>query len=98
MRKILLVAGLLLVASTASAQVYVQGHYTANGTYVQGYERSAPNNTKIDNYSTQGNTNPYTGQQGTVNPYVTPAYTSPSTQSSYGNVQDNTQTQSSYGH
>ena len=55
-------------AATAWAQTYVQPHVTHNGTYVQGYMRTAPNNTKMDNYSTQGNVNPYTGQAGTVNP------------------------------
>lgn len=55
-------------AVTASAQVYVRPHVTKDGTYVQGYERTAPNNTNTDNYSTRGNTNPYTGQAGTVEP------------------------------
>lgn len=54
------------------AQVYVKPHVTKDGTYVQGYERTAPNSTKMDNYSTQGNSNPYTGQAGTVNPYQQP--------------------------
>lgn len=48
---------------------YVRGYYRSNGTYVQGYQKTAPNNTRIDNYSTRGNYNPYTGQQGTKNPY-----------------------------
>lgn len=26
--------------------------------------RSSPNNNRFDNYSTQGNTNPYTGERG----------------------------------
>ena len=65
----LLIASLVLVAGSVQAQEYVQGYYRADGTYVQGYYRSAPNNTTLDNYSTKGNTNPYTGQQGTVDPY-----------------------------
>jgi hypothetical protein len=28
------------------------------------------NSTKLDNWSTQGNVNPYTGQSGTVDPYA----------------------------
>jgi len=31
----------------------------------QGHYRSSPNSTQRDNYSTYGNTNPYTGQRGT---------------------------------
>lgn len=59
----------LAVSGIASAQTYVQGHTRSDGTYVQGHYRSAPNSTKLDNYSTQGNRNPYTNERGTVNPY-----------------------------
>lgn len=58
-----------LCAASAWAQTYVRPHVTKDGTYVDGHYRSAPNNTRADNYGTQGNTNPYTGQQGTVDPY-----------------------------
>ena len=34
-------------------------------TYVNGYMKTNPNSTRNDNYSTQGNYNPYTGQEGT---------------------------------
>jgi len=53
----------------AFAQQYVNGYERSNGTYVQGYYRSQPDGTVLNNYSTRGNVNPYTGQQGTVNPY-----------------------------
>ena len=46
----------------------VQGYINQNGTYVQPYERTAPNNTQMDNYSTRGNQNPYTGAYGTRAP------------------------------
>lgn len=72
--KIFISAILALFAVTASAQVYVKPYITKNGTYVEGHQRTEPNQTKMDNYSTQGNTNPYTGQAGTVNPYVQPTY------------------------
>lgn len=45
----------------------VRGYLRNNGTYVMPYHRTAPNHTKQDNYSTKGNTNPYTGKKGTVN-------------------------------
>ena len=39
--------------------------YTRNdGTYVQGHYKSMPNSTNWDNYSTKGNTNPFTGTSG----------------------------------
>ena len=36
-----------------------------NGTYVAPHYRSNSNNTKSDNWSQRGNTNPYTGKRGT---------------------------------
>ena len=64
-----------LFAMSAWAQTYVRPHVTKDGTYVEGHMRSAPNNTNTDNYGTKGNTNPYTGQAGTVEPnyYTQPA-------------------------
>ena len=43
---------------------YTNGYYRNNGTYVEPYQRTERNNTRDDNYSTEGNTNPYTGQKG----------------------------------
>ncbi|MBF7694180.1 hypothetical protein [Acinetobacter pollinis] len=43
----------------------VSGYTRSNGTYVDSYQRTSPNNTQRDNYSSIGNTNPYTGKQGT---------------------------------
>lgn len=47
---------------------YVNGYYKQNGTYVNGYNRTTPNSTINDNYSTSPNINPYTGTQGTIKP------------------------------
>ena len=51
---------------SASASTRVRG-YTNRKThhYVQPHYRSNRNATKRDNYSTKGNTNPYTGELGT---------------------------------
>lgn len=62
---ILLALGL---AVPAWAQTYVQPHMRKDGTYVEGHYRSSPNKTDMDNYSTKGNINPYTGQAGTQTP------------------------------
>jgi hypothetical protein len=51
-----------------SSTVHVSGHTTKNGTYVQPHYRTAPDHTKLNNWSTKGNTNPYTGKVGTKNP------------------------------
>ena len=66
MKKVILAAALVMaMASVASADTYVQGYTKSDGTYVQGHYRSSPNQYKFDNYSSQGQTNPYTGQKGT---------------------------------
>lgn len=59
----------MCIAGAAFAQVGVQGHVRKDGTYVQPYVRSAPDTDRTNNYSAKGNMNPYTGQQGTVDPY-----------------------------
>lgn len=60
---------LLLVGAVASAKdVYVNSYYRKDGTYVQGYHRTSPDNDVYNNYSTKGNVNPYTGKEGTVDP------------------------------
>lgn len=68
-----------LIAPSVSAQVRVKGYTRSDGTYVAPHYRSSPNSTTLDNYSTKGNVNPYTGQVGTRNPYGT------STSSTYQN-------------
>lgn len=67
MKKLLVIA-LLMAAASASAQVHVNGYTKKDGTYVAPHQRTAPNNTNLDNYSTKGNVNPYTGQPGTKEP------------------------------
>jgi hypothetical protein len=47
----------------------VKGYAKKGGTYVAPHVQSAPNATKLDNYSTKGNVNPYTGNEGTKDPY-----------------------------
>jgi hypothetical protein len=68
MKKLIFIL-LMCISSIAMADVHVRGHYRSNGTYVQPHYRSSPNGTTLDNYSTKGNVNPYTGQAGTVDPY-----------------------------
>lgn len=81
----LLVATLIAFASVAAfADQSVRGYYRSNGTYVQPHYRSSPNSTRNDNYSTRGNTNPYTSQPG-YKPRDEDSYRSPSyNNSGYG--------------
>jgi len=55
----------LFCFSISEADVFVNGYYRSNGTYVQPYYRSSPDGTTLNNWSTQGNINPYTGSLGT---------------------------------
>lgn len=66
--KIILVVGLCF--STATLAGSVKGSVRKNGTYVAPHQRTAPNSTKIDNYSSKGNVNPGTGKEGTKDPYA----------------------------
>ena len=54
----------------------VRGHVRKDGTYVQPHMRSAPDGNFNNNWSTYGNTNPYTGKDGTKgNPAISnPSY------------------------
>lgn len=48
-----------------SNDVKVNGYFKSDGTYVESYIRTEPNETIEDNYSTSPNINPYTGKVGT---------------------------------
>jgi hypothetical protein len=74
-RKVCLIVAFIFFADAVPglAQFYgpdqeVQGHFRHDGNYVQPYHRTMPDQNPFNNYSTQGNINPYTGQTGTVNP------------------------------
>lgn len=69
-----LILALALVSSAAFADTYVRGHTTKNGTYVEPHYRTSEDSSKFNNYSTQGNVNPYNGKQGRIDPYTPPAY------------------------
>ena len=72
-------AAMILAACAFQAMAQtttVRPHIRSDGTFVPGHVRTTPNGTTSDNWSTQGNTNPYTGQQGKASPY-TPNTTTP---------------------
>jgi len=58
------------IATTAHARggsgaVHVRGYMRKDGTYVAPHYRSAPDGSFQNNWSTKGNINPYTGEEGT---------------------------------
>lgn len=67
--KYIIATTLIFLSTQVLADQYVNGYLRKDGTYVDGHFKSEPNQYKYDNYSTKGNSNPYTGQQGTIDPY-----------------------------
>lgn len=71
----------LALAGAAQAQQWqqVQPHVRRDGTYVPQHYRTAPDNSRLNNWSTPGNTNPFTGQRGSDSAprpqYRPPAFT-----------------------
>lgn len=46
----------------------IRGYVKDDGTYVAPSHATNPNNSKADNWTSKGNTNPYTGKEGTKDP------------------------------
>lgn len=69
MRHLACVLALAVVSTPAFAKpVSVDGHIRRDGTYVPPHQRTAPNSTINDNWSTKPNVNPNTGRAGTREP------------------------------
>lgn len=64
----ILLTWLGLTGVALASDVHVNGYYRSNGTYVEPHYRSAPDGNRYNNFSAASNTNPYTGERGTVNP------------------------------
>lgn len=62
---------LILSFGVAEARtIKVKSYYKpSTGRYVNSYYKTSPNKTKIDNYSSKYNYNPYTSKKGYVNPF-----------------------------
>lgn len=60
---------------TNSSVRYQSGYTRSDGTYVQGHYKTNSNSSNHDNFSTRGNSNPYTGSTGTrARDYSSDAY------------------------
>ncbi len=56
------------LADSALADVAVRGYCRRDNVCVRPHHRSNPNGSSVDNWSTRGNINPYTGQIGNLKP------------------------------
>lgn len=77
--KLLIAVIAVSASSLAFADTYVAPHIKSDGTYVHGHYKTDANNTRLDNYSSKPNANPYTGQKGAVDPYAPPKNDDPYT-------------------
>ena len=73
----LFLSGTLLVSESlakgrSGGNTTVRGYTKKDGTYVAPHQRTSPNKSKMDNWSTKGNVNPYTGKEGTKDPTSLP--------------------------
>ncbi len=75
-------ATVAITSSPAYADVWVNGYTKKDGTRVEGYYRSDPDGIVNNNWSVEGNTNPYTGVEGTKKRQDTSSTYTPTTQSS----------------
>lgn len=66
----LLFLGIGFLNSAQAKITSVKGYVKkSTGTYVMPYYKTSSNKTKLDNFSTKGNYNPYTGKKGYASPF-----------------------------
>lgn len=58
----------LIFSQNSFATKHVNGYTKRDGTYVAPHQRSDPNRTQRDNYSSKPNVNPYNGKKGMKEP------------------------------
>ena len=56
-------------SNSSSSSHSVKGYVKKDGTYVAPHQQTNPDGTKLNNWSTKGNVNPYTGVPGMKDPY-----------------------------
>lgn len=62
--RLIFLAVLVAAPVLASPSTRVKSYTTKKGTLVPPRHRTKANKTKLDNYGTKGNTNPFTGKKG----------------------------------
>lgn len=60
---------LSLISVSFAKTISVKAYVKKNGTYVAPSYKTSPNKSKLDNYSTKGNYNPYSGKSGKLKLY-----------------------------
>jgi hypothetical protein len=65
-----LAVALFAAPSVAAESHRVKGYVTKSGTYVAPTRATNPNRTKVDNYSSKANVNPYSRRKANIDPYA----------------------------
>lgn len=60
----LILACLIAGSAFGKSSHSVRGHVTQKGTYVAPHRATNPDKSKSNNWSSKGNSNPYTGKEG----------------------------------
>lgn len=68
--KTLLLLFVIFIPNLGVAQTiqYINPYFRTNGTYVPGHYKTTRDNNIYNNWSTRGNSNPFTGRRGYINP------------------------------
>ena len=72
MKKLILISLTIFAlfgVSQAYASTRVSDYFKKSGTYVMSHYRSDADSTRINNWSSKGNYNPFTGKKGTKSPF-----------------------------
>jgi len=65
---VLILISLATAISSDAKDHRVKGYVKDDGTYVAPHRQTDPDSNQMNNYSSGGNINPYTGKNGTVKP------------------------------
>ena len=66
---IALICLLIGISAPVNGATHVRGYVRrSTGHYVAPHYKSRPDHSRLNNYSTRGNINPYTGKKGTLSP------------------------------
>ena len=61
---------MIAASAQAAGSHSVSGYVKRDGTYVAPHYQTNRDSSRTNNYSAQGNYNPYTGHSGSVDPYA----------------------------
>lgn len=73
-KTLLLILLMVILAGTdgiTGPTVRVKGIIKKDGTYIAPHNRTSPDKSRLNNWSTKGNINTYTGKKGTADPFKT---------------------------